>query len=230
MCAAARLRGLASSLRLALPSLRCGLPVVALAAPRARLCASLLGRPPLGPPASRLRGRGAPAPGAGGPAGRLSAPRPGRLVPLSRPFRRCGVLPCAPPPRRPRWGLRGARGLLGRGPAGPRRGAAFSSPFPAAPPGYAGARCGIFSRLTVRKLSTRVFRPPPCLPFSQPRQGFPSARCLGLVAQARGLDPAGVGFSAAGGLTFPARCAILFVRGLLAAPPGAALLGVQGAG
>ena len=32
------------------------------------------------------------------------------LVPLPLPLCPGGVLPCAPPPRRPRWGLRGAQG------------------------------------------------------------------------------------------------------------------------
>ena len=137
--------------------------------------------------------------------------------------------PLRPPAPPPPLGAPGSAWLAGRGACGPPPGVCFSQPFPGGPPGDGRAPRGVSPRLTVRKLSTRVFRPPPCLPFYRPRQGFPSARCLGLVAQARGLDPAGVGFSAAGGLTFPARCAILFVRGSLAAPPGAALLGVQGA-
>ena len=66
----------------------------------------------------------------------LAALRPGAL------HAACGcVLSCAPPPRRPRWGLRGAVGLLGKGPAGPRRGAAFRGPLRRLPRGVAGARC-----------------------------------------------------------------------------------------
>ena len=49
-----------------------------------------------------------------------------------------GVLPCAPPPRRPRWGLRGARCPLGG--FAPASGARFSRPSAAPPPRCARLR------------------------------------------------------------------------------------------
>ena len=67
------------------------------------------------------------------------------------------------------------------------------------------------------------------LPF-----GGGCARSVGADAVlAPGLDPAGVEFSAAGGLTFPARCAILFVRGPLRSfggrPFGVSVHGIKAA-
>lgn len=146
-------------------------------------------------------------------------------------------LPCRPPPGRPRWGLPGARGSPWRGACGPPPGVCFSQPSPGGPPGDRRYPRGFFPRLTMRKLSNggfpkirgRGFARRRASHFTARVKAKPPARCLGLIAQARGLDPAAAGFSAAGGLTFSARCAILFVRGSLAAPPGAALLGVQGA-
>ena len=101
------------------------------------------------PPRPASRASGAAASGPGGPAafgrGLVAAPPgallraracAGLLVPLSCRCACRGALPCAPPPRRPRWGLRGARGLwpgfaplpgcAGRVPHGAR----FSRPTP----------------------------------------------------------------------------------------------------
>lgn len=97
-------------------------------------------------------------------------------------------LPCAPPPRRPRWGLRGARGLLCRGAAAPRASAA--------PPGAPA--------------------PPPVFSLSHRRQGSPAARPAALTAARSVFRPPG--------LTSPAGCAIILVRGLLTAPLGASLV------
>lgn len=98
------------------------------------------------------------------------------------------LLPCAPPPRRPRWGLRGARGLLSRGAAAPRASAA--------PPGAPA--------------------PPPVSSLSHRRQGSPAARPAALTAARSVFRPPG--------LTSPAGCAIILVRGLLTAPLGASLV------
>ena len=80
-CARCALRGLASSLALALPALCCGLPSLRFGRPCpvwARPWAWLLGRLPLGPPASRRWARSAPPRAARGPLARfLSASRPG---------------------------------------------------------------------------------------------------------------------------------------------------------
>lgn len=111
--------------RCGFPSLRCGSP---LRSPLLRswapvrlpsVAASSRGRP------LRGFGGGCLRPGAvGGPPGRLFRPRPRAFCPrVLRPLRRVlgvvrGVLPCAPPPRRPRWGLRGA-GCLRLGAAAP---------------------------------------------------------------------------------------------------------------
>ena len=101
------------------------------------------------PPRPASRASGAAASGPGGPAafgrGLVAAPPgallraracAGLLVPLSCRCACRGALPCAPPPRRPRWGLRGAQGLwpgfaplpgcAGRVPHGAR----FSRPTP----------------------------------------------------------------------------------------------------
>lgn len=58
-----------------------------------------------------LRGPSGRLSGAVGPRGVGCAPAPARAccAPLRRRFGCRWVLPCAPPPRRPRWGLRGAR-------------------------------------------------------------------------------------------------------------------------
>jgi hypothetical protein len=104
-------------------------------------------RPFLSPPPSGLRVRpsslrssaAAPAPGRWGglrrPLGRFAARGPLVLAGPARlrcaPRRGCcggrWALPCAPPPRRPRWGLRVARCPLG-GFAPPLRGSAFCRP------------------------------------------------------------------------------------------------------
>lgn len=105
----------------------------------------------------------------------------------------CGLVlsfpsPLRPPPRRPRWGLRGARGLLSRGAAAPRASAA--------PPGAPA--------------------PPPVSSLSHRRQGSPAARPAALTAARSVFRPPG--------LTSPAGCAIILVRGLLTAPLGASLV------
>lgn len=74
------------------------------------------------------------------------------------------LLPCAPPPRRPRWGLRGARGLLSRGAAAPRASAA--------PPGAPA--------------------PPPVSSLSHRRQGSPAARPAALTAARSVFRPPGL--------------------------------------
>ena len=94
---------------------------VALAPSRARpLGFASARRVPPAPSAARLRGRLAPAPGACAalraaclglrPPGLCLRARacPRLLLPLRRRFGCRWALPCAPPPRRPRWGLRGA--------------------------------------------------------------------------------------------------------------------------
>lgn len=79
---------------------------------------------PPGPPFPRPSGFGPgllPPGGCAGLSPGFPAPAPGRWLRgrpgglaalLSGVSRWGGVLPCAPPPRRPRWGLRGARGLF----------------------------------------------------------------------------------------------------------------------
>lgn len=74
------------------------------------------------------------------------------------------LLPCPPPPRRPRWGLRGARGLLSRGAAAPRASAA--------PPGAPA--------------------PPPVSSLSHRRQGSPAARPAALTAARSVFRPPGL--------------------------------------
>ena len=183
-------------------------------------------RPPCGP-AGRF-------PPSGGPGlGLLRAAACGRLLRLAGGAAVVGGFSPAPPrPAAPAGGS-GEREAHSGWLRPPLRGSRFSRPSCGPPSRCARAPRGVSPRLTVRKLSTQVFRPPPCLPFYRPRQGFPSARCLGLVAQARGLDPAAAGFSAAGGLTFPARCAILFVRGPLRSfggrPCGVSVHGIKAA-
>ena len=99
-------------------ALRCGLPI---RSPLLRLALGLVQRvAPPGPPFPRPSGFGPgplPPGGCAGLSPGFSAPAPGRWLRgrpgglaalLSGVFRWGGVLPCAPPPRRPRWGLRGA--------------------------------------------------------------------------------------------------------------------------
>ena len=133
LCARFALRGLASSLALALPALCCGLPSLRFGRPCsvwARPWAWLLGRLPLGPPAARRWARLAPPRAARGPLARfLSASRPGAFL-VPRSLLRPSSLgsPLRPSrPRRPRWGLRGSAGPIWAG-CGPHRCAA-------APPG-----------------------------------------------------------------------------------------------
>ena len=99
------------------------LPLGALRAPCSVALASLVGAfalrvglpgPPLVAPCG-ASGPGPPRPGAAGALRPLSFPPRALFVlgccaPCAFPPVG-GVLPCAPPPRRPRWGLRGARGL-----------------------------------------------------------------------------------------------------------------------
>lgn len=151
LCAAARLRGRSLAPSGSGSGIRsgCGLPV------RSPLLRSASAAPqrvaPPGPPRPvplrGLRGRLPPAPGGPRPSAAVWVAAPpgallraracaGLLVPLSCRCARRGALPCAPPPRRPRWGLRGARGLwpgfaplpgsAGRVPHGAR----FSRPTP----------------------------------------------------------------------------------------------------
>lgn len=115
------------------------------------------GAPPA-PSASRLRGRLAPAPGACAAlrAACLGPLAPGALTARPRLRGLAGgsvaafpgwgrPLPCAPPPRRPRWGLRGARGPFGWA-SPPAAGARFSRPS-----------CG--SPLCASRAPVRRFRP-----------------------------------------------------------------------
>lgn len=130
------------------------------------------------PPCLRS-GSAAPRRGCGGCSAcplRASPARPSAPAPLARPYgprfvplrgpglllrararagllSLRGVLPCAPPPRRPRWGLRGARCPLGG--FAPASGSRFSRPSAAPPPRCARPRwprSGLC--LTIRKLST----------------------------------------------------------------------------
>lgn len=164
----------------ALPSLRCGLPV------RSPLLRLVLGsgasrvprRVPPSPPASRLRGRLAPAPGAlaalraafpaFGPRG-LWAARPARagLAALLRGCcGGCGLRPGLPPaPAAPSGGSRGARGPFGWA-SPPAAWVGFLPPLLRLPPGRCAAPgAAPAARLTVRKLSTgglhEVCAPPP---------------------------------------------------------------------
>lgn len=115
-----------------------------------------------------------------------------------RSLARC-LLPCAPPPRRPSWGLRGARGLLGKGPAGPRRGAAFRGPLRRPPRGFSGHRCAIFGAVDSPKTVNRAYtlrvsasrRPSHC---RRRVKGTPSARSAPLTRQRRDFCPAGLDF------------------------------------
>ncbi len=148
--------------------------------------------------------------------------------------------PPAPPPRRPRWGLRGARGSPWRGACGPPPRVRFLAALWAAPPGLRSAPGAPFSaRLTVLKLSTGVYThrvgglfpqllhslfhssPAAAPPLSGCRQGCPLARPGAAFAAARASALTLPGFFCPAGLTFPARWVILFVRGSLAAPSGA---------
>lgn len=155
-----------------------------------------------------------------------SAPAPARAWLASRWC--CGgrgVLPCAPPPRRPRWGLRGARCPFGWL-RPPLRGPRFSRPSRGPPSRSARARRGISARLTFLKIVNRGSARRRERPFYPARQGFPSAVPLwisacsllrsGFPPFARslcwwpksaakpGLDLAGAG-NLPGGLDFPGR-------------------------
>jgi len=183
VCAAVRLRGRSlGPLRFALPSLRCGLPVVALAALRRGFALRV---PAPGPPgASRCFGgfprrcaprRAAPARGparACGPlGGGLSAPGPfgcarglprllrfsGFCVPRclgsqARPGAPCCVLPCAPRPPPP-LGAPGARGPLGLRPA---LGRASRAPVACPRRAARAARCRIPAAVVSPKIVNRV--------------------------------------------------------------------------
>ena len=136
---------------------------------------------PPGPPFPRPSGFGPgllPPGGCAGLSPGFPAPAPGRRLRgrpgglaalLSGVSRWGGVLPCAPPPRRPRWGLRGARGSFRVGFAPRCVVCASRSPLAAPPPrGPGGPARAPSARLTIRKLSTGVytkrvsrhFRPP----------------------------------------------------------------------
>ena len=121
---------LAAAAARALPSLRCGLPV---RSPLLRLGRGPWAsrRPAGSPPPRPLRGFGGgwlpprgparpsgPLVSASGPRGFVCAPAPARACwRLCRGVSGMGwALPCAPPPRRPRWGLRGAPSLFGASP------------------------------------------------------------------------------------------------------------------
>ena len=91
-----------------------------------------------GPPAA-LAGRFPPS---GGPGlGWLRAAACGRLLRLAGGVAVVvGLSPAPPRPAAPAGGSGERVARLGEGPAGPRRGSAFRSPFPAAPPGMGGPR------------------------------------------------------------------------------------------
>ena len=180
--------------------LRCGLPVRS-----PLLCSgSAVGRRraglPLGPPASRLRGRLAPARAASRAFGPLLCRRwrPGRWVrfPVVRWCR--GVLPCAPPAPPPPLGAPG-----GPRPVGwlrpPLRGPRFSRPSRGPPSRSARARRGISARLTFLKIVNRGSARRRERPFYPARQGQ-DERTVCCASRCRwcGLDPPGAEISPGG--------------------------------
>ena len=204
------------------PSLRFGLPLVALAPSPASLRFS--GSPRRDPPGAPFGPSLRVGPRAVGSAGLRprglrrpsaalfwpSAPGPfflrRRLLPpcFPSPGVLCvsGVLPCAPRPPPP-LGAPGARRPVGG--FAPASWVGFLPPLLRAPRRAPPAPGAAFSaRLTVRKLSTGFASPPP-VPFYRARQGFPLA---GLRSQRRrrcgarpGLDCPGAG-NLPGGLDF----------------------------
>ena len=118
---------------------------------------------PPGPPFPRPSGFGPgllPPGGCAGLSPGFSAPAPGRWLRgrpgglaalLSGVSRWGGVLPRAPPPRRPRWGLQGAPGPFGWA-SPPLRGPRFSRTSCGTPRSPGGPARAPSARLTIRKL------------------------------------------------------------------------------
>lgn len=189
------------------PFLRSRLGLVQRVAPRGVAagplrCPSSLGPPPSGSPL-RLRARRLLPRPPGGFAAFFPLRGPGLFV-LARPAglrfrfavaasraawacfaaprRASRLLPCAPPPRRPRWGLRGARGPF-RGACGPPPCVPLFAGLSAAPPGLrAGPRCPFPGSVDTPENVNRGSAARRVRPFYRGRQGFPLA---GLRSQRR---------------------------------------------
>lgn len=175
-----------------------------------------------------------------------AALRPGALWVLGGPARlRCpavralcgptGLSPAPPRPAAPAGGSGVRVACCARGLRPPPRGR-FLAALWAAPPGPGSAPGAPFSaRLTVRKLSTGHLHASCRRPFSTAFSTAPPplSHCPAAVKAALRLALGGSevpprasaltlpGLFCPAGLTFPARWAILFVRGLLSAPSGA---------